>query len=114
MKRPIDFDPQRRALLRRSGAASLAAALGAGSPLNLLLGTGTAHAADYRALVCVYLYGGNDGLNTIVPTDAARYARYSGVRGALVLPRSRLVALPGSAFGLHPLCWLLRAQLGRG
>ncbi len=102
MKRPIDFDPQRRALLRRSGAASLAAALGAGSPLNLLLGTGTAHAADYRALVCVYLYGGNDGLNTIVPTDAARYARYSSVRADLALPRSSLVGLAGSPYGLHP------------
>ncbi|HSI60067.1 MAG TPA: hypothetical protein VLA16_21095, partial [Ideonella sp.] len=34
---------------------------------------------DYKALVCVFLYGGNDGLNTVVPTDNARYAQYRGV-----------------------------------
>ena len=101
MNRSNEFKPQRRALLRRSGAA-LATALGAGSLANLLLGGGTALAADYKALVCVYLYGGNDGCNTVVPTDTARYAQYSSVRGPLALPRADLVSVPGTAFGLHP------------
>ena len=101
MNRSDDFKPQRRALLRRSSAA-MAAALGAGSMADLLLGAGTAQAADYKALVCVYLYGGNDGCNTVVPTDTARYAQYSTVRGPLALPRASLIAVPGTAFGLHP------------
>ena len=100
MNKTLSFDPRRRWLLR--SGASCASALGFGSVGNLLLGTQQAHAADYKALVCVFLYGGNDGLNTVVPTDAARHAQYSAVRGALALPRASLLALPGTEFGLHP------------
>lgn len=89
---------ERRQFLRRT---ALASALGAGGLGSLLLGANTAHAADYKALVCVFLYGGNDGLNTVVPTDS-RYTAYSTVRGALALPQNRLVALQGSSYGLHP------------
>ncbi len=100
MNKTSSFDARRRWLLQ--SGATCASALGLGSVGNLLLGTRAAHAADYKALVCVFLYGGNDGLNTIVPTDSARYAQYSAVRGALAIPRDRLVALPGTTFGLHP------------
>jgi uncharacterized protein (DUF1501 family) len=78
------------------------ATLGAAGLSNLLLAPGAAHAADYKALVCVFLYGGNDGLNTIVPSDTTRHAQYSGVRQALALPRASLVDLAGSDYGLHP------------
>lgn len=91
----------RRQLLGRSGGA-LAAALGAGTVANLTLGTGSAHAADYKALVSIFLYGGNDGNNTIVPLDATRYAQYAGVRGGLAIEQNRLLALGSSGFGLHP------------
>ena len=94
------FDPRRRWLLR-SGAA-LAGAFGAGTVGNLLLGARPAHAADYKALVCVFLYGGNDGLNTVVPTDTARHAAYAGVRGGLAIPRDSLLAMGGTSYGLHP------------
>ena len=100
MNKTTSFDARRRWLLQ--SGATCASALGMGSVGNLLLGARPAHAADYKALVCVFLYGGNDGLNTIVPSDAARHGQYSGVRGALAVPRDRLVALPGTAFGLHP------------
>lgn len=90
----------RRQWLRRSGGL-LAGALGAATVGQLALGTQPAYAADYKALVCVFLYGGCDGLNAVVPTDA-RYAQYAGVRGALALPASSLVGLNGSAYGLHP------------
>jgi uncharacterized protein (DUF1501 family) len=63
---------------------------------------GTARAAEYKALVCVFLYGGNDGSNTIVPTDATRHGQYSAVRGAMAIPRGSLLALSGTDFGLHP------------
>ena len=62
----------------------------------------TARAAgDYKALVCIYLYGGNDGLNCLVPTDG-RYTDYAAVRKGLALPRSALLPLDGVPFGLHP------------
>ncbi len=95
------IDLQRRRWLKTSGTA-LAGALGAASIGQLLLGAKPAYAADYKALVCVFLYGGNDGLNTIVPTDATRHSQYSGVRAGLALPRASLLNLAGSDYGLHP------------
>jgi len=52
-----------------------------GLSAGLLGGRRTAHAAndDYRALVCVFLFGGNDGNNMVVPVDA-RYADYATAR----------------------------------
>ena len=61
---------------------------------------------DYRALVCVFLFGGNDAHNMIVPLDG-RYATYAANRGPLALPQADLTAnsitdpVQGS-FGLHP------------
>jgi len=76
--------------------------MAAGTLGNFVLPGGTAMAADYKALVCIFLYGGNDGLNTIVPTDAERYGQYSAVRKAIALPRDSLLAMSDSQFGLHP------------
>lgn len=87
---------QRRRLLL-GGGALLAGAAGAS-----LFTARNARAADYKALVCVFLYGGNDAMNMVVPTDSTRYNQYAGVRGALALPRTSLAALPGSDYGLHP------------
>ena len=91
----------RRQWLSRSGAG-LAGALGTGTLANLMLAARPAHAADYKALVCIFLYGGNDGLNTIVPTDSARHTQYKTVRDALHIPVANLLPLSGTSFGLHP------------
>ncbi len=91
----------RRAWLQRSGGL-LASALGAATLGQLALGTRPAYAADYKALVCVFLYGGCDSMNMVVPTDASRYAQYAGVRQGLALPQASLVAMNGSTYGLHP------------
>jgi uncharacterized protein (DUF1501 family) len=97
------FSSHRRLVLGRGAALSTAfGTLGAAGLGNLMLATQPAHASDYKALVCVFLYGGNDGLNTIVPTDDIRYAQYTAVRAGLALPRSSLSALTGSDYGLHP------------
>jgi uncharacterized protein (DUF1501 family) len=87
-------DLQRRALLRRS---ALLAGAGAAAPwaLNLSL-LADAAAADlsggYRALVCVFLLGGNDHANTLVPYDAAGHAEYLRLRAGLGTPREHLAA----------------------
>jgi uncharacterized protein (DUF1501 family) len=66
-----------------------------------------AHAAgeDYRALVVLFLMGGNDGHNLIVPTDSM-YTDYQAARQNLALSKASLASLPGTAaghsFGLHP------------
>jgi uncharacterized protein (DUF1501 family) len=106
--------PRRRFLTGSAALSSAFATVGAGALGNLMLAAQSAHASDYKALVCVFLYGGNDGLNTIVPTDDARYAQYAAVRGALALPRSSLSALTGSDYGLHPALSALNAAWNTG
>lgn len=91
---------QRRHWLKLAGLVG--ASLGAGAIGNLLAPARPARAADYKALVCVFLYGGNDGLNTIVPTDATRWGEYAAVRQSLALPQGSLVGLGTSGYGLHP------------
>jgi len=65
---------------------------------------------DYKALVCIFLFGGNDGNNTVVPIStpsnpANSYSNYSQVRGGLALPASSLNVIgnsKGDQYGLHP------------
>jgi uncharacterized protein (DUF1501 family) len=84
----------RRRFLRTTSALSM---LGTGGPLALNLaaiGSAAAQAADdYRALVCVFLFGGNDQTNTVVPTDPAEYAGYAGARPSIALPAASLRSL---------------------
>ena len=85
-RRSRDRSTRRRWLLaprrRRSPARSAPA-----RSANLMHGAPGLRAADYKALVCVFLYGGNDGMNMIVPTDTARYDQYAAVRKGLAMPQ---------------------------
>src|SRR4030095_14498647 len=61
---------------------------------------------DYKALVCIFLSGGNDSNNLVVPTGAD-YAAYAASRQNLALPESSLLAInsanpDGHTYGLHP------------
>jgi uncharacterized protein (DUF1501 family) len=63
-------------------------------------------ASNYKALVCVFLFGGNDGFNTFVPMDTARYNAYKAIRGNVSLPSGNtqllpVTALDGSPYGLN-------------
>ena len=106
-------DVSRRAFIKRASALSLA---GVATPLvTSLAAIGEAAAAgtpsDYKALVCVFMYGGNDYANTLVPYDNARYAVYQSNRSAIALAQAALtptllnpsLALPGGAqYALAP------------
>ena len=78
-----DTDPTRREFLRRTGKATLTG-LAAPWLLNLsAMGEAAAFSAtDYKALVCVFLFGGNDYANTVVAYDDASYAKYATIRAA--------------------------------
>ena len=94
MKRPATRDAAaRREFLRRAASLSVA---GVAAPwaLNLsAIGDAAAQSAtDYKALVCVFLLGGNDNGNTVVPYDDATHQAYATVRGGLALPRSAFEA----------------------
>lgn len=71
----------RRAFLKRASALSVAG-IAAPWALNLavMAEASAATASDYKALVCVFLYGGNDYANTLVPYDGASYAAYQQMR----------------------------------
>ncbi len=66
---------------------------------------------EYRALVCVFLFGGSDSNNMIVPFTTAEYANYANIRGAqsaggLALTQASLLPIPfaggSTLYGLHP------------
>jgi uncharacterized protein (DUF1501 family) len=64
-------------------------------------------ASDYKALVCVFLYGGNDGNNMLVPRTGSDYTQYAAQRGLLALPQASLLPITpltstGHTWGLHP------------
>jgi uncharacterized protein (DUF1501 family) len=85
-----------------------ASALGAGAALGQLgaLAARAQTAGDYKALVCIFMYGGNDGNNTIVPIDTTGYANYAAARPQIALAQATLLPLvdgTGSAtLGMHP------------
>lgn len=60
---------------------------------------GPAAFSDYKALVCVFLHGGNDGFNTVVPHSDAAYNQYRIARATLALPRDQLLPLLPQAGG---------------
>ena len=89
-------DGLRRLFLRQATAL---AGLGAAAPfaLNLsAMGSAAAQtASDYKALVCLFMHGGNDSMNMVLPTDAASWAAYTSVRNQL--PDSIALLSPGTA-----------------
>jgi uncharacterized protein (DUF1501 family) len=110
----------RRAFLRRSGQLAL---VGAATPLALTLasmGEAAAFGAnDYKALVCIFLFGGNDHANTVVAYDQANHAAYARIRaagagtaaGSIAIQRAALEATrlqpmaplaDGVEYALHP------------
>ena len=91
-------------ILRRNFLKGLGAITAANTLPGLSLMNAYAQAADYKALVCVFLYGGNDANNMVVPVQTAEYNAYAGARGSIALPQASLVQLPqagGARFGLH-------------
>jgi uncharacterized protein (DUF1501 family) len=136
----VHHDAARRLFLRQAGA--IGALTGAAAPLALnlaALGSARAQSAgDYKAVVCLFLFGGSDAFNMVLPTDAASWSAYTATRNQApdpiallapgtapnpaaaagsparlggVLPIAPLGLQPGNAgrtFALHPLLGSLR------
>lgn len=109
MKSPIS----RRRFLGQLNCAALGSSAALGTLLNLKLANvlaADAPCTDCRSLVCIFLSGGCDSFNVLVPYESSRYAAYSdargttGTEGGLALDRNALLRLPSPAgdFGLHP------------
>src|SRR5579883_3116833 len=117
MKSSPRHDPTRRCFIRKACCA----AVGATGMLSTLaqLRVIAASAADslsanpqaasgYKALVCLFLQGGNDSNNVIVPSSTSDYNNYAAARTILAVPQSELLPISpakysdGRSYGLHP------------
>lgn len=96
----MNFSPKN---LSRRDFTRLIAGTGAAAAFGQLARTSAiaATSSNFRAMVGVFLFGGNDGWNMVVPTDT-RYAGYAAARGTVALAQSALTPLSGAPFALHP------------
>ena len=110
------------------GATGLLSALGslrlmgaAASPANgpqLPSTAGAPIASDYKALVCLFLNGGNDANNLIIPLGSG-YSAYASARSNLALPQASVLPFTprttdGRSWGLHPSVSELHALFNSG
>lgn len=93
-------------LMQRRQALSLlghgAAATGLASFLAPLSAVAADDGQDFKAVVCIFLYGGNDQSNTVVPRSGSAYSTYQAARPSIALAANSLLALDGTNLGLHP------------
>jgi uncharacterized protein (DUF1501 family) len=105
----------RRTFLRQLNCAAIGSSAILNTLINLRLANSVAAQStppDNKALVCLFLSGGCDSFNVLVPWETSRYNTYSITRGAfgssggLALDRNALLQLsaPANDFGLHPSC----------
>jgi uncharacterized protein (DUF1501 family) len=96
----------RRGFLRTSCCTAAAAGIAASSLNRLGLMSAYAQGTDYKALVCIFLFGGNDANNMIIPYNASAYANYAQIRAVLALPQSTLLPIQPKSqsvpYALHP------------
>ncbi len=93
----LQLGAARRHFLSQAGVLTALSGVGAPLALNLLAaGSAAAQAAgDYKALVCLFLFGGNDAFNMVLPTDAASWTAYTATRNQA--PDPIALAAPGTA-----------------
>jgi uncharacterized protein (DUF1501 family) len=94
----------RREFLQLTGSALTAASV---FPLfNKISQVEASQTTDYKALCCIFLHGGNDSYNNIVPVEQDEYTYYSNVRSNLAVPKEELLNVrPAShnrQFGFNP------------
>jgi uncharacterized protein (DUF1501 family) len=94
----------------------LSASFGVLASLGRLDWAQAALVTDYKALVCIFLFGGNDGHNTIVPMDATQFAAYQAARGGLALSQNALQSIVDTqgTFGLHPYLTQMKGLYSQG
>ena len=75
---------------------------------------------DYKALVCIFLGGGNDSNNLVIPTIASEYNNYAAIRTpVLAIPQGSILPISplnsdGHTYGLHPCCSQLQNLFSQG
>jgi uncharacterized protein (DUF1501 family) len=113
----------RRDFIRRAACAAVGTAAMTCSLRDLRLmnaAVAQSNITDYKALVCIFLQGGNDSNNLIIPTVPSEYNNYAAIRTpVLAIPQSAVLATgytdaAGHGYGLHPACPELLTLFGEG
>ncbi len=103
----------RRDFIRRAACAAVGTAAMTNSIRDLRLmnaAVAQSNITDYKALVCIFLQGGNDSNNLIIPTVQSEYDNYAAIRTpVLAIPQSAILPTgytdpAGHSYGLHPAC----------
>ena len=113
----------RREFIRRAACAAVGTAAMTSAIRDLRFmnaAVAQSNITDYKALVCIFLQGGNDSNNLIIPTSAAQYTYYNTTRTpVLAIPQSAILPVSsldpdGNTYGLHPSCPELQQLFGEG
>jgi len=98
----------RRHFLKQAASIALGSSTAYATSAGLQLANAMVQPNDsYKALVCIFLFGGNDAFNMVVPTGDSQYAAYKASRQTLAIEQSKLLSLSnlsgsGTQLGFHP------------
>jgi uncharacterized protein (DUF1501 family) len=104
----IKLSSRRKFLVQSTQLAFAGAGLPVALNLSAIGNAAAFNATDYKALVCIFLAGGNDQDNTVVNYDIDSYNAYKAARGSIALNRQAVLPLggvlnnPSRQYGLHP------------
>src|SRR6516164_10434705 len=113
----------RRDFLRRAACAAVGTAAMTSAIRDLRFmnaAVAQSNITDYKALVCIFMAGGNDSNNLILPTITSEYNNYAAIRTpVLAIPQSSILPISplssdGHEYGFHPCCPELQTLFGAG
>lgn len=93
---------QRRNFLKTASWGALAQLSGVSPLRSMAAFAQNSSANDYKAIICLFMRGGNDSNNMLVPMTGSQYTAYSQARGSSAVAQNQLLALANSAYGLNP------------
>src|SRR6516162_8094782 len=122
-KQPPSILQTRREFIRQAACAAVGTAAMTAAIRDLRFmnaAVAQSNIIDYKALVCIFLAGGNDSNNLVIPTIQAEYNNYAAIRTpVLALPQNSILPITtlnsdGHEYGLHPGCPELQTLFGEG
>src|SRR5260221_249184 len=121
--KPVSLLQTRRQFIRQAACAALGTSALTSAIRDLRYmnaAVAQSNVQDYKALVCIFLAGGNDSNNLVIPTIQAEYDNYAAIRTPiLAIPQSTVLPISsltndGHDYGLHPSCPELQTLFGEG
>lgn len=102
------FNQNRRTFVKNlallTGSSAMLSYYGNLQLIQSALGTPSDYTSltDHKSLVCIFLLGGNDSLNTLIPYSNAEYQKYANVRQTMAIAHDQLLPVMANKLGFHP------------